>query len=105
MASLIAECGLQGTRASVGVMYRFSHPEACSTFPVQGSNPCSLRWQADFHPLDDQEHCQCISFYNNKKDIFKVTPSYQFLRQVMHLSTLNIYRNLYPTLIQHPLSF
>ena len=38
---------LEGTRASVVVVPALGRPAACGIFPDQGSNPCSLHWQAD----------------------------------------------------------
>ena len=55
LASLVAERGLQVTRApehrlgSWGARLRCS--KACGIFPDQGSNPCLLHWQADSLPL------------------------------------------------------
>ena len=37
------------------VAHKLSCPEACGTFPDQGSNPCSLHWQARSQPLDQQK--------------------------------------------------
>ena len=36
---------------SVIVAHRPSRSAACGIFPDQGSNPCSLHWQADSQPL------------------------------------------------------
>ena len=40
-------CGAQalGTRASVAVAHRLSHPVACGILPEQRSNQCPLHWQ------------------------------------------------------------
>ena len=54
MASLVAECGLLGTQASVVVAHGLSFPEAYGIFLDQGSNLCPLHWQADSQPLDHQ---------------------------------------------------
>ena len=48
VASLVIERGLQGTLASVVVGHRLSCPTAHGIFLDQGSNLCSLYWQADF---------------------------------------------------------
>ena len=39
---------------SVVVAHRLSCSAACGIFPDQGSNPCSLHWQADSQPLRHQ---------------------------------------------------
>ena len=39
-------------------------PMACGIFPDQGSNLCSLRWQADYLPLSHQGSPSLPSFYN-----------------------------------------
>ena len=39
---------------SVVVAHGLSCPAACGIFPVQGSNPCLLHWQADSQPLRHQ---------------------------------------------------
>ena len=39
---------------SVGVAHGPSCSAACGIFPVQGSNPCPLHWQADSQPLRHQ---------------------------------------------------
>ena len=63
VASLVAEPGLQGTRASLGAAPRLQstgsvvvvHGLCCSVtygiFPSQGSNPHLLHWQTDSLPL------------------------------------------------------
>ncbi|CAI9151704.1 unnamed protein product [Rangifer tarandus platyrhynchus] len=51
VASVGAEYRLWGMWASVVVAHRLSCPETCGIFPDQGSNPCSLHWQADSQPL------------------------------------------------------
>ena len=38
---------------------------ACGIFPDQGSNPCSLPWQADSQPLRHQGSPYCLIFNNN----------------------------------------
>jgi len=43
----VVEHGLWGMRASAVMAQEVSCPEACGIFPDQGSNPCSLHWQAD----------------------------------------------------------
>ena len=53
-ASLVAEHGLQGPRASVAVAAGLSWSTACGIFLDQGLNPCSLHWQVDSEPLDGQ---------------------------------------------------
>ena len=42
-------CGARGlgTQASVVVAHGLSCSAACGIFPDQGSNPCTLHWQAD----------------------------------------------------------
>ena len=50
-ASVVATCRLQST-GSVVVSHGFSCSTSCGIF--QGSNLCSLHWQADFLPLDLQ---------------------------------------------------
>ena len=50
----VVEYRLWGMWASVVVAHRLSCPEAHGIFPDQGSNPCSLHWQADSQPLDHQ---------------------------------------------------
>ena len=45
--SLVAEHGALGARASVVVAHGLSCSVACGIFPDQGSNTCSLHWQAD----------------------------------------------------------
>ena len=54
VASLVAEHGLQAHglqqlwhAGSVVVAHGLSCSAACGVFPDQGSNPCSLHWQAD----------------------------------------------------------
>ena len=39
---------------SVVVVHGLSCSAACGIFPVQGSNPCPLHWQADSQPLRHQ---------------------------------------------------
>ena len=53
MASLIVEQRLQGERASEAVAHGLMLC-ACGIFLDQGSNLCSLRWQADSYPLGQQ---------------------------------------------------
>ena len=43
--SVVVACGLQST-GSVVVVHGLSCSAACAIFPDQGSNPCSLHWQA-----------------------------------------------------------
>ena len=40
---------------------------ACGIFPVQGSNPCPLHWQADSQPLHHQGSPQVIPLKKKKK--------------------------------------
>ena len=47
VASLVAEHGFLGMRASVVVAHGLSCSAACGIFPDQGSNLCPLHWQAD----------------------------------------------------------
>ena len=47
--------------SSVIVAHGLSCSAACGIFPDQGSNPCSLHWQADSQPLHHQGSPQ-ISF-------------------------------------------
>ena len=63
VASLVAEHRLQSRRRSstgssragaVAVAHGPSCSAACGLFPDQGSNPCSLNWQADSQPLRHQ---------------------------------------------------
>ena len=67
-ASLLWGTGsrLMGFRScSSGVGSRgLSCSKACGIFPDQGSNPCSLRWQADYLPLSHQGSPSLPSFYN-----------------------------------------
>ena len=44
--SVVVARGLQNA-GSVVVAHRLSCSVACGIFPDQGSNPCSLHWQAD----------------------------------------------------------
>ena len=44
----------QSERASVAVAHGLSCSAACGIFLDQGSNPCSLHWQADSYPLGHQ---------------------------------------------------
>ena len=53
-ASLVAEHRLQTRRLAAIVAHRPSCSAACGIFPEQGSNPCSLHWQADSQPLCHQ---------------------------------------------------
>ena len=39
---------------SITVVHWLSCPTACGIFPDQGSDPCSLHWQADSQPLGHQ---------------------------------------------------
>ena len=43
---------------------------ACGIFPDQGSNPCTLHWQADSQPLRHQGSPQSFYFYVTKFFIF-----------------------------------
>ena len=65
VAALVAEYGLQGSRASVVgvqglsvdsvvVVHRLNCSTACGIFLVQGSNLCPLHWQVDSQPLGHQ---------------------------------------------------
>ena len=54
---------------SVIVAHGPSCSEACGIFPDQGSNPCSLRWQADSQPLC---HQGSPTFFFFNKEIIKV---------------------------------
>ena len=47
---------------SVGVAHGPSCSVACGIFPVQGSNPCPLHWQADSQPLRHQGSPQLYSY-------------------------------------------
>ena len=49
--------------SSVVVANGLSCSIACGIFQDQGSKPCSLHWQADFHPLHHQGGLNAISFY------------------------------------------
>ena len=40
---------------------------ACGIFPDQGSNPCSLHWQADFQPLRHQGSPKCCTLKDHSK--------------------------------------
>jgi len=51
-ASLTEEAGLQGTQATVVVVHAPQH--VGSWFPNQGSNWCTLHWQADSQLLERQ---------------------------------------------------
>ena len=48
VASLAGEQRLSGAQASLVVAHRLRCPTACGIFADWGSNPCPLRWQADF---------------------------------------------------------
>ena len=61
VASLAAEPGLEGERASVVVAHRLSCPLVCGIFPDRGSNPCPWRWQVD-SLLDHQQGLPMSSF-------------------------------------------
>ena len=52
-ASLVGSTGSRCT-GSVVVAHGSSCSAACGILPDQGSNPCSLHWQADFQPLHHQ---------------------------------------------------
>ena len=56
--SLSQPLSLQSTGSkragSVLVAHGPSRSATCGIFPDQGSNPCSLHWQADFQPLRHQ---------------------------------------------------
>ena len=52
--SSCCRAGAPGGNASVAVAWGFHCPAACGIFLDQGSNLCSLRWQADSQPLDPQ---------------------------------------------------
>ena len=57
-----------GRTGSVVVAHGPSCSEACGIFPDQGSNPCSLHWQADSQPLCHQgspKNCFLISHTTN----------------------------------------
>ena len=43
-----------GAQASVFVVQGLICSETCGIFPDQGSNPCTLHWQADSYPLHNQ---------------------------------------------------
>ena len=47
---------------SVVVAHGPSCSVACGIFPDQGSNPCTLRWQADSQPLRHQGSPQSLCF-------------------------------------------
>ena len=50
---LLRSTGSRGA-GSVVVAHGLSCSAACGIFPDQGSNPCSLHWQADSQPLRHQ---------------------------------------------------
>ena len=52
-ASLVGSTGSRRA-GSVVVAHGLSCSAACGIFPDQGSNPCSLHWQADSQPLCHQ---------------------------------------------------
>ena len=56
----IAMCGLSLVVASGGyslvVAHGLSCPMLCGIFPDQGSNQCTVHWQADSLPVDHQDH-------------------------------------------------
>ena len=54
LASLVAEPGLWGTRASVPVVHRHSCSTAGGICLGQGQNPCLLHWEMDSLPLSHQ---------------------------------------------------
>ena len=58
---------------SVVVAHRPSCSVACGIFPDQGSNPCSLHWQADSQPLRHQGSPQGYIFALKSKDVLKNT--------------------------------
>ena len=64
---LIAEPGLWVQGLTVIVAQRLNSPAAGGILPDQGSNPCPLRWQADFHPLDYQGS-PCLSIFFSFKE-------------------------------------
>ena len=51
---------------SVVVAHRPSRSAACGIFPDQGSNPCSLHWQADSQPLRHQGSPRPLPFLQQK---------------------------------------
>ena len=51
-ASLLWSMGSRHASGSAVVVRQLSYSSTCGIFPNQGSNPCSLHWQADFQPLD-----------------------------------------------------
>ena len=75
VASLVAELGLSGTQALVIWLMgsraqaqslrctRLVAPWYCGVFPVQGSNPCLLHWQADSLPLRHQGSPPALFFF------------------------------------------
>ena len=67
VASLVAEPGLWVQGLTVIVAQRLNSPAAGGILPDQGSNPCPLRWQADFHLLDYQGS-PCLSIFFSFKE-------------------------------------
>ena len=62
VASLVTEHRMWGVCNSLVVARGFRCPAACGIFPDQGLNPCPLRWQEDFQPLDHQGSLRCFIF-------------------------------------------
>ena len=60
-----------GTRASVVVAHGLSCSATCGIFRNQGSNLCSLHWQADSYPLRHQRSPSVYIFTNRKPYILR----------------------------------
>ena len=52
---------------SVGVAHGPSCSTVCGIFPVQGSNPCPLHWQADSQPLSHQGSPGCTILHSHQQ--------------------------------------
>ena len=62
---------------SVIVAHRPSCSTACGIFPDQGSNPCSLHWQADSQPLRHQGS-PLLDFIHRKINLFAKRSNFIF---------------------------
>ena len=65
-----------GCVGSVAVACGPCCPMACGIFPDHGSNPRSLHWQADSHPLCHQESPQSRIFNQAHGSLHRIKPTF-----------------------------
>ena len=82
---LLRSTGSRCTGSAI-VAHGPSRSAACGTFPDQGSNPCSLHWQADSQPLRHQGSPQ--GFFLRKKCLPLIFRSFSFLLIIKVLNAI-----------------